>query len=273
MKPQMNAGIRIFDFRFSIFDLNGPRGGIENRKSKIENVRCASLVAATLLYVSAAHYLCAVETAPPPAAQPPAAEEKKEALPEEAARQRFLAAYQTAQTAEAKAEAVEMLRGLKEQESLRLLAGMLGNSHAVVRRTACAVMATTPDAAGYLVKPLMGTLTDQSPSVRIAASEALANAVVKGQAIKALAYALIELAGSAPARGAAADPRLVAAYDKALRKLTGQKSAGGGARDISSFWMGYWKQHGEEILAQEKQAREEEPPPRPANLPKDIFDK
>ena len=114
---------------------------------------------------------------------------------------------------------------------------------------------------------------NQSPSVRITASEALANAAVRGQAIKALAYALVEIAGSAPAHGAAADPRLVEAYDKALRKLTGEKSEARDARGTSSFWMGYWKQHGEDILAKEKQAREEEPPPRPANLPKDIFDR
>jgi len=227
------------------------------------------LVAALL--ISSAFVAAAGDAAP--AEQPAAAEGKKDATAEEVVRQRFLVAYQTAQTAEAKAEAVEMLRGLKEKESLRLMTGMLGNPHAVVRRTACAVMAITPDPEGYLVKPLMGTLTDQSPSVRIAASEALGNAVVRGQAIKALAYALIELAGSSPARGAAADPRLVEAYDKALQKLTGEKSEARDARGLSSFWMDYWKKHGEDLLAKEKQAREEEPPPRPANLPKDIFDR
>ena len=227
------------------------------------------------LCLSAVNRLSAGEATPPPppAEQPPAAEEKKEATPEETVRQRFLVAYQTAQTAEAKAEAVEMLRGLKEQPSLRLMTGMLGNPHAVVRRTACAVMATTPDPEGYLVKPLMGALTDQSPSVRIAASEALGNAAVHGQAIKALAYALVELAGSAPARGPAADPRLVEACDKALQKLTGEKSDARDARGSSSFWMAYWKQHGEDILAKERQAREVEPPPRPANLPKDTLDR
>lgn len=246
------------------------REGHKEHEHKSNFVPFAFFVIFVVIRPSAAIQLCAAETAP--AELPPAAEEKKGASPEEVIRQRFLAAYQTAQTAESKAEAVEMLRGLKEKESLRLIAGMLGNSHAVVRRTACAVMAVTPDPEGYFVKPLMGTLTDQSPSVRIAASEALGNAAVHGQAIKALAYALVEIAGSAPARGPAADPRLVEAYDKALQKLTGAKSEARDARGISSFWMDYWKENGEDILAKEK-PREEEPPPRPANLPKDIFDR
>jgi len=268
MKPLMNADQEgIFDLRFAICGLRLHNAGCSNRKSQIAILKSLLCV----LFVFSVNSLRSEEA--PPAEKPPAVEEKKEASPEEVVRQRFLVAYQTAQTAEKKAEAVEMLRGLKEKESQRLIAGMLGSSHAIVRRTACAVMAATPDPEGYFVKPLMGTLTDQSPTVRIAAAEALGNATVHGQAIKALAYALVELAGTAPARGAAADPRLVEVYDRALQKLTGDKSEAHDARGISSFWMDYWKKHGEEMLAKERQAREEEPPPRPANLPKDIFDR
>lgn len=207
-----------------------------------------------------------------PAEGRPVERPKEEVSAEHVVRQRFLVAYQTAQTPERQAEAVEMLRGLKEKDSLRLIAGMLGNAHETVRCRACLVMAATPDPEGYLVKPLMGTLTDAAPAVRCAAAEALGNAAVRGEAIKALAFALMEIAGGGVAV-AGAEARLVEAYNRALQQLTRQTCTAKGARDTSSFWMDYWKQHGEELVAKEKQAREVEPAPRPANLPKDSFDK
>jgi len=242
-------------------------------KPETRNLKRFFLCVLCVFCAFAANQLSAGEAAPVPAEQPLAEQPKKEPSAEQVVRERFLVAYQTAQTSERKAEAVEMLRGLKERESLRLIAGMLGNSHAVVRRTACMVMAATPDPEGYFVKPLMGAITDQSPSVRIAASEALGNATVRGQAIKVLAYTLMELAGAARPGGKEAEPALVEAYDRALEKLTGEKSEARDLRGLSSFWMDYWKSHGQSILDKEKQAREVEPPPRPTGLPKDSFDR
>ncbi|MGD0089573.1 MAG: HEAT repeat domain-containing protein [Planctomycetota bacterium] len=226
-----------------------------------------------VLCVSAVNQLRAGEPAPVPAEQPPPAEAKKEVSAEQLLRERFLIAYQTAETPARKAEAVQMLHGLKEKESLRLLTGLLADSRAVVRISACAAMAATPDPDGYFVKPLMGMLLDPLVSVRLGAAEALANATVRGEAIKVLAYALMDLAGAARDKGPAADPALVEAYDRALQKLTGEKSAARDVRSLSSFWMDYWKKEGESILEKEKKAREVEPPPRPTGLPKDSLDK
>jgi HEAT repeat protein len=210
--------------------------------------------------------VCAGETAP-------AEKGGEDAAPEQVIRQRFLLAYQTAQTPERKVETVAMLRGLKEKDSLRLLVGMLGDHSEVVRGSACGVMAATPDPEGYFVKPLMGTLTDSVPVVRTAAAEALANATMRGEAIKALAFAILDVVGSATPEKAVADAQLVDAYDRALQKLTGSKTDAREARAISNYWMDYWKKNGEDILAKDKAAQEHEPPPRPANLPKDSLDK
>lgn len=208
------------------------------------------------------------EDTPPPAEKP-----GEDESPEKVIRQRFLVAYQTAQTPERKAEAVEMLRGLKEIESQRLIAGMLANASEIVRCKACAVMAGTPDGQGYFVKPLMGMLNDPVPAVRMAAAEALGAATVRGDAIKALAYALMSMVGSRSADSIVTETKIIDAYDKALQKLTGKASSDRGARGISNFWMDYWKKNGEEIVAAEAKARETEPPPRAAGLPRDSFDK
>jgi len=207
----------------------------------------------------------------PPPAQPEA--KKEEASAEHVLRQRFLVAYESAQTPARKAEVVEMLRGVKEKESQRLITGMLGNSSEVVRRSACMVMAATPDPEGFFVKPLMGVLADPALSVRLAAAEALGAAAVRADAIKALAFALMETVGSAKPENAVDEAKLITAYDRALQKLTGERSPEREARAIGNFWMDYWKKNGEEIAAKERRAREAEPPPRPPNLPKDSLDK
>ncbi|MCY3018108.1 MAG: HEAT repeat domain-containing protein [Planctomycetota bacterium] len=207
-----------------------------------------------------------------PVEKAPAEGGTEDASPEQALRQRFLIAYQTGRTPDRKAEAVEMLRGAKEQATLRLITGMLGDSSELVRRKACAVMAATADPDGYFVKPLMGMLTDRSQAVRLAAAEALGAATVRGDAIKALTFALAAAAGSSKPDNAVADARLIDAYDRALQKLTGEKSEARDARALGAFWMDYWRKRGTEIQTAERQAREKEPPPRPQGLPKDSFD-
>jgi|GEM_PF-5313150 len=213
------------------------------------------------------------ETLPDPGKKPvpPLAEP---VLNEEIIRQRFLVAHQTAQTPEARADVIKMLRGMKERESQRLLAGMLGDRSEVVRLAACVTIAATPEPDGYFVKPLMGLLTDPHPPVRIAAAEALANASVKADAVKALSFALIAGVGANPK-----DPKnknsaaVLAAYNSALEKLSGQSSPKSDAREQSSYWMDYWKLNEEPLRAADAKALQVTEPVRPAGLPKDSFDK
>jgi HEAT repeat protein len=183
-------------------------------------------------------------------------------------------AYQTAQTPEGKAETVAMLRGLKEKESLRLMAGMLGDRNEIVRRSACAAMADTPDPEGYFVKPLMGALADASTTVRVAASDALSKAALKADAIKALAFALVIVVGEQRQTNEKSDNAviLIKAYDSALEKLTGQKSKARDPRGLSSFWIDHWKQHEDALRAEDAQKVRADEPSRPANLPRDSFD-
>lgn len=201
------------------------------------------------------------------------AEDGAKAPEERVIRERFLIAYQTAEKPERKAETVEMLRGLKEKESLRLIAGMLADKNEIVRKTACMVMVTTPDREGYFVKPLMGALNDPMPSVRIAAADAMAAASIRADAIKALAYALISDVGSANKENPKAEAKVLDAYDKALEVLTGQKSPQRDMRGISSFWMDFWKTHGDDLRAADAKALEQPDPVRPEGLAKDSLDK
>jgi HEAT repeat protein len=224
--------------------------------------------------LAAAALALAEETPPEKGAKEPApAEEPDEASPEQAVRLRFMAAYPSAQTPDKKAEAAELLRGVKEERSLRLIVGMLGSPHEAVRKAACGVMAGTPDPDGYFVKPLMGILTDRSAPVRMAAADALGCASVRSNAIKALAYALMGIAGSGKREDVVTQAKVVDAYDRALQKLTSQRSTARDTRGIADFWMAYWLQHGEKLRDEEAKAKEKAAPERPAGLPKDSFDK
>ena len=198
----------------------------------------------------------------------PAAESSEQVI-----RQRFLVAYQTAEQPERKAETVDMLRGLKEKESQRLLAGMLGDRLDGVRLRACAAIAATPDPEGYFVKPLMGALADPLPEVRVAAAEALASASVKADAIKALTFGLMSVVGQLSSEDIKHEIAVVSAYDKALEKLTGDHSPERGPRGLSTHWMDYWKKHEADLRTAESKLKDQDEPVRPEGLPKDSFDK
>jgi hypothetical protein len=210
----------------------------------------------------AATSICAGDPTPPV--------ERPAPVPEKVVRERFLLAYQTAQTAQAKADTVSMLSGLKEKETLRLIAGMLGDKHEEVRRSACATMAATTDAEGYFVKPLMGALSDSSQNVRIAAVDAMSRAVIKADAIKALTYALMSIVGEPNVDNN--QTIMVKAYDMALARLSGKKSENREARGISNFWMDYWKQNEETLRAEDTKKLAVQDPVRPAGLEPDSFD-
>jgi hypothetical protein len=205
----------------------------------------------------------------------PEAPAKPEA--EKTIRARFVLSYTAAQTPEAKAAAVKSLAKVSERESLRLLAGMLGDSVDAVRIAACQTMVGINDSEGYLVKPLMGALTDSSVDVRIAAAGALANATIKADAIKALTYALLMVAGRT---GDDANQKidknsalLIVAYSGALEKLTQQKSAATDAHAISVFWTDYWKQNEDALRAKDRETLGAQPvPERSKDAKPDSFD-
>ena len=209
------------------------------------------------------------EEAPP---QPDAPVDKPS---EDTIRKRFLVSYQTAKNPAAKASVVSMLKGLTEKESRRLLAGMLGDHDEDVRIAACRAMAQTPDADGYFVKPLMGALTDASDFVRIGAADALGSAKIRGDATKALVYALTVAVGGI--NDAVDDKRaaqVIAAYNGALERLSSRHSKDKEPRNIASFWVDYWKQNEDEIRAKDKDLVGVAPEPvRPAGLEPDSFDK
>ena len=166
-------------------------------------------------------------------------------------RKRFLYEYQTAKTPELRAVAVRLLQGLKEQKSMRLITGMLGDSNDGVRQSACVVMSATPDSNGYFVKPLMGALTDNAAAVRISAAEALARQKIRGDAIKALLLALLNNT-AAPQMDALSTAAVIQACDRALERLTGEKSKDRDSESLGRFWKSYWSQHEEEIRAEDK---------------------
>ena len=224
----------------------------------------------TMLAVSSAMSSNA-EKDDPPTPPPEKITLKTDTPPEDIVRKRFLLAYQTAETADRKVEAVQMLQGAKEIETLRLLSGMLADRNEIVRSTACHVMSTVSDPAGYLVKPLMGTLNDASKAVRIAAAEALSKATIRADAIKALSFALMTLAGQKNRDGDSI--QMLQAYDRALENLTGLKCKERDPRGISSFWMDYWKQHGDEVSAEDQKLAPKETPQNREGLTPDSFDK
>ena len=195
---------------------------------------------------------------------------------EEIVRQRFLLAYQTSRTSELKAQSVELLQGLKEPQSLRMIAGMLGATDESVRMAACDVMAETDDPDGYFVKWLTGALgSDPSMQVRGKAAKALANAKNNDSAMKALTYALMLVAGEP----ADADPNveskalLVRIYNQSLEKITGQKSVLHDSRGLSNFWMGIWKQREAASLQADRKEAPAGAPQRREGLAPDTFDK
>jgi len=210
-----------------------------------------------------------------PEAPAPTAEAKREA--EKTLRAGFLLAYTSAQTPEAKAAAVKRLRGVSEKESLRVLAGMLGDSEEAVRVAACQSMSATFDDAGYFVKPLMSALTDTSVEVRIAAAGALGSATIKADAIKALTYALLMVAGRTGddekqklEKNAAL---LIVAYSGALERLTNEKSRATDAHALSAFWTDYWKQNEDALRAKDREKLGGDVAPvRPKEAKPDSFD-
>ncbi|HYG75213.1 MAG TPA: HEAT repeat domain-containing protein [Planctomycetota bacterium] len=214
-----------------------------------------------ILLLSAAVF-CGENAPPDKTAEP--------ATSEQIVRERFLLAYQTAKNSDRKAETADMLQGLKERESHRLLTGMLADRDEKVRLRACKAISGTPDSDGYFVKPLMGALADNSATVRIAAADALGSAQIKADAIKALTFSMMSSVGQLETKNSTA---VIEAYDKALERLAGQRSPLRDARALSNFWMDYWKKN-EESLRQADSARlPGSEPVRPEGLPRDSFDK
>jgi len=193
---------------------------------------------------------------------------------EEKLRQRFVTAYTSAQTIEGRTDAVAMLKGVTEEKSQRLLAGMLGDKNEAVRKAACSTISSSVDKDGYFVKPLMSALSDRSLPVREAAADALARAEIKAEAVKVLAFALHALA-------AEKDPKedeqkaslnsVLAAYDTALTRLSGKKSGKQDPRELGSFWLDYWKQHEEALRAEDEKKLAVSPRSREGLAP-DSFD-
>ena len=198
---------------------------------------------------------------------------EKAPVSEDELRKRFLELYQSAKGPVARAETVRMLKGVTEQASLRLITGMLGDSSDEVRQAACATMAGTPDSEGFFVKPLMGTLMDHSETVRVAAADAISRATIRGDAVKALMLALITAIDQTDRNDAVLSASSIHAYDKALERLTGERSKERTSVGLSSFWNSYWHNHEDLLRAADKKLLEKETAPRPSNLPPDTLDK
>jgi len=216
----------------------------------------------------------ASDNAEAPATAAVNAEAKPES--EKTIRARFVLTYTSAQTPAAKAAAVKKLRGVSEKESLRMLAGMLGDSEEAVRVAACQSMSATFDDEGYFVKPLMGALTDSSIDVRIAAADALGSAQIKADAVKALVYGLLAVAGKSgddqkhPEKNAALQ---ITAYNSALERLAGEKCKETAALALSTFWTDYWKQNEDGFRDKDREKLGPEVVPvRPKDAKPDSFD-
>ena len=197
---------------------------------------------------------------------------------EKTARSKFVLTYTSAQTPEAKAAAVKTLQGLSELESHRMLAGMLGDSVIAVRIAACQAMSATFDDRGYFVKPLMGALTDSSIDVRIAAADALGSAQVKADAVKALTYALLSVAGRTGDDDAKKLEKNAAlqlvAYSSALERLSGEKCKATTTLAMSTFWTDYWKQNEDGLRIKDREKLGAEVTPvRPKDAKPDSFDR
>lgn len=142
-----------------------------------------------------------------------------------------------------RADAVLMLKGLKEPDSLRVIAGLLVDSAPAVRRNACRLMAEAEDPAGYFVKPLTGALRDTDLDVRVAAADAMGAAPVKSQAVKVLVLTLGQVVRDEPAPAP-----LVGAMHKALVRLTGHRPAEEATPvALAKLWSEWWHQHREAL--------------------------
>lgn len=208
-------------------------------------------VVVLLVLLSAAAF--AADDAPPPPPQPDPRAGPEEAPPakldEPDVRRRFMAAFTSAEKPEAKADAVYILKGVREKDSLKLLTGLLGDSLPTVRRNACRVMSETADPEGYFVKPLTAALYDRNYMVRASAADALSTAKVKQPAIKALVFALIETAQEGVKLASYAHT-----LDDTLSKLTGKQF--GKTEDLkklAQWWNEYWTQN-DKALAQADEA-------------------
>ncbi|MBI3831672.1 MAG: HEAT repeat domain-containing protein [Planctomycetes bacterium] len=189
----------------------------------------------------------AAEDAPPPPPQPdPRAgveEEPAAKLDEPAIRRKFMLAFTSAEKPEAKADAVYILKGMREKDSLKLLTGLLGDSLPTVRRNACRVMSETPDAEGYFVKPLTAALYDRNYMVRASAADALSSAKVKEAAVKALVFALTETAQEGVKLASYAHT-----LDDTLSKLTGKQfGKTDDLKKLAQWWNEFWTQNGKSL--------------------------
>jgi hypothetical protein len=176
------------------------------------------------------------------AGEPAPAPKQDSAAAERAARDRFFASYGSALDQPLlRADAVLMLNNLKEPESLRVIAGLLGDGAPEVRCAACRLMTETEDPQGYFVKPLMGALRDADPAVRLAAADAMGAARVKSRAIKVLSLALLDAAQENPV-----PVSYVGAIHRALVRLTGHAITGEvTARELAQLWRDWWQQNHE----------------------------
>ncbi len=186
----------------------------------------------------------------------PQPEPQEEKLDEKDARERFWRSYTGAPRPELKADAVFMLRGLQEPESLRVIAGLLGDGADEVRRNACRVMAETVDPDAYFVKPLTGALNDKSQAVRIAAAHALSTAKVKAKAIHALLYAFQTAQEKEPHGNELSDQ-----IHEALMELTGQKfGKGEDPKTNLQAWLKYWQENKKRIKEDDEAYRAKRQP-------------
>jgi HEAT repeat protein len=222
-----------------------------------------------LNYLTLSALLCCIAFSKPARAQ--------DEDPEAPARKKFIAAYTTAKTAEAVLEAMTILKGLKETASLRLLVGMLGNKHEIVRVAACKTLAEADDPLGFTIKPLTGALGDSATPVRVAAAEALSHTKLKADAIKALAFAINSTASEVATteKKRELNEQYIVALNRALEKLSGAKTEETHPLKLGAFWMEYWRKHQDELRAADDKLLPAAPPvlERRKDLPPDSLDK
>ena len=209
---------------------------------EILNLRIVRLVLAVWLAWGCALGGEGGDVPPPPLPAPPAEEAPAPPSDEKKLRAEFLAKYTPAKPTE-RADFVDMLKGVREPESLRMLTGLLGDSMPTVRRNACRVMSETPDPEGYFVKFLIGALSDRNYSVRSAALDALSVAKLKAQAFKALFFALNQAIGEGEKQASYA-----MSLNAALSKLTGKQF--GKPTDMKKLlqWWQEWSNENQKLL-------------------------
>jgi len=171
-------------------------------------------------------------------------------------RTRFMQAYTGAAKPILRADAVLMLKGLHEDDSLRLISGLLGDSVPEVRRNACQVMSGVKDPSGQLVKPLTAALFDKDIQVRTFAAEALGHAQLKALASKALVQLLEETAGREHP-----DAKLVGTIHVALGKLSGVDMGKEiEVHDIAAKWRKWWDESKDALESSDDAYRAKLPP-------------